>query len=247
MINNVRKTVLSVLNKNNYGYISPDDFNMYARQAQLEVFEQYFYNLNKANNAVNMRKVGVGYEGLNDKLTQDIDKFHVTAELAVSGDGFAAPSIATTNDVAFKIMGLDLYDTAPSTKAFVGTAELISQAKLRPLMASNLTAPSYSSAVYVENQGIITPYPEFDTPTLGQVEARYVRYPKDPKWTYMAFGNGEPLFDATATDFQDFEVSLSEETELINKILQMAGMSIREIEAVKQAGSEEVERKTDQG
>ena len=42
MINPVRKTVLSILNKNNYGYITPDDFNLYAKQAQLDIFDDYF-------------------------------------------------------------------------------------------------------------------------------------------------------------------------------------------------------------
>ena len=42
MINSVRNTVIAVLNKNNYGYISPSDFNLYAQQAQLELFMKYF-------------------------------------------------------------------------------------------------------------------------------------------------------------------------------------------------------------
>jgi hypothetical protein len=52
------------------------------------------------------------------------------------------------------------------------------------------------------------------------------------------------LFNGSATDFQDFEVSPSEESELINKILQMAGMSIREIKVVETADKEEEQRKT---
>ena len=46
MINSVRNTVLAVLNKNNYGYLSPQDFNLYCLQAQMDLFEDYFYNYN---------------------------------------------------------------------------------------------------------------------------------------------------------------------------------------------------------
>ena len=46
MIDDVRTTVLAVLNKNNYGYLSPMDFNLYAKQAQLEIFENLFYQYN---------------------------------------------------------------------------------------------------------------------------------------------------------------------------------------------------------
>ena len=58
MINSVRKTVQAVLNKNNYGYISPDDFNLYAKQAQMEIFEEYFTAYNKVVNMENARMAG---------------------------------------------------------------------------------------------------------------------------------------------------------------------------------------------
>ena len=45
-INEVRNTVLAIANKNNYGYISPSDFNLYAAQAQMDMFEDYFYQYN---------------------------------------------------------------------------------------------------------------------------------------------------------------------------------------------------------
>ena len=48
MINSVRNTVLAILNKNNYGYIAPNDFNLYAKQAQLDLFEDYFPTLSKS-------------------------------------------------------------------------------------------------------------------------------------------------------------------------------------------------------
>ena len=79
-----------------------------------------------------------------------------------------------------------------------------------------------------------------------EVNIEYLRYPRIPNWTYISISGGEPIFDSMANDFQDFEVGIAEETELINKILQMAGMSIREIQAVQQAGQEELERKTEQ-
>jgi hypothetical protein len=63
------------------------------------------------------------------------------------------------------------------------------------------------------------------------VSCYYVRYPKDPKWTYNLV-SGEPLFNQGAIDYQDFELPLTDEPTLVAKILQFAGMSIREIEAL---------------
>ena len=44
MINSVRNTVLSIVNKDNRGYISPEEFNLYSKQAQIEIYEKLFYD-----------------------------------------------------------------------------------------------------------------------------------------------------------------------------------------------------------
>ena len=56
MINEVRNTVMAVLNKDNNGYVTPEEFNLFARQAQLELFEEYFYDYSKAVVLMNKRK-----------------------------------------------------------------------------------------------------------------------------------------------------------------------------------------------
>ena len=46
-VNTVYNTVLSILNKEQRGYITPDEFNKLATQVQLEVFENYFEDINQ--------------------------------------------------------------------------------------------------------------------------------------------------------------------------------------------------------
>ena len=46
-IDTVYQRVLSIANKEQRGYITPQEFNLLANQAQLEIFEQYFYDLNQ--------------------------------------------------------------------------------------------------------------------------------------------------------------------------------------------------------
>ncbi len=41
-INNVYQSVLVITNKDNRGYITPDEFNRLAEQAQNEIFASYF-------------------------------------------------------------------------------------------------------------------------------------------------------------------------------------------------------------
>ncbi len=46
-VNTVYTTVLSILNKEQRGYITPDEFNKLATQVQLEIFENYFEDYNQ--------------------------------------------------------------------------------------------------------------------------------------------------------------------------------------------------------
>ncbi len=46
-IDTVHQKVLMFANKEQRGYITPQEFDMFADQAQKEIFEQYFYDLNQ--------------------------------------------------------------------------------------------------------------------------------------------------------------------------------------------------------
>ena len=46
-VNQVYQTVLLILNKEQRGYLTPDEFNKLATQVQLEIFESYFEDLNQ--------------------------------------------------------------------------------------------------------------------------------------------------------------------------------------------------------
>ena len=48
-IDKVYQTVLALANKEQRGYITPQEFNLFANQAQMDIFEQYFYDLNQFN------------------------------------------------------------------------------------------------------------------------------------------------------------------------------------------------------
>ena len=84
MINSVRNTVLSVANKNNFGYITPDDFNLYAKQAQLDIFENYFYQYNNWIVKQNARLSGSGYSDVVRNIEIVIDSFSSTVPLVYS-------------------------------------------------------------------------------------------------------------------------------------------------------------------
>jgi len=230
MINSVRNTVLSILNKNNYGYISPSDFNLFAKQAQLEIFESYFTDLNKAINAENARMSGTEYADMSKGISEVIDTFSVTNPLTQNAANvFFTPSQLTTSDDYYLL-----------NKVLAGgiEAEPVSHSKITMLNASLLTAPSVQYPAYTLQGDSITVFPAtFNQP--GDVQAQYIRYPFDPKWTYITLTNGEPVFDQSQPDFQNFELPIEDEPRLVYRILQMAGMSIREGDVYQFANAEE--------
>ena len=153
-----------------------------------------------------------------------------------SGNRFFTPSIATTGDDYYllnKVLVLN------------AEAEPVTHSRITMLANSNLTAPSAQYPAYtIDNPAagqVITLYPTGTTYAQGDVQCQYVRYPLDPKWTYITLANGEPVFNQSSTDYQDFEVPIDDETRLVYKILQMAGMSIREGDIFQYANAEEIQ------
>ena len=297
MINGVRNSVLSVLNKNNYGYISPSDFNLFATNSQMEIYEEYFSSYNKVINAENARASGVDYADIEQPIAEVLEYFLRTDYLSkISANKFSMPTLTTTGydtymllDVKCKpvilktgtntsVVSLQLVDSTALfttygiaagdvvtnlTTGLVSTvvsvlsntallldsniflavgnaytivsaatvvqAEKVINNKLSLLVNSNLTKPTVEFPVYALQGTELTFYP-VTISNKGQVEATYFRYPKVPKWTYITLANGEPVFDQSQSDYQDFELPPEDEYKLVTKILEYCGMSIRETE-----------------
>ena len=232
MINSVRNTVLSVINKNNFGYITPDDFNLYAKQAQLDIFENYFYQYNNWVVKQNARMSGSGYSDIVKSLEETIDIFSTTATLA-----YDLPSGTFDIPTDYYYLNSIRYN---NTKEI----DRVTQDKLMYLLSSNLTSPSTMFPVYSMEGASLTIYPDSID---SLVKAQYVRMPKDPKWTFTLLVGGAPLFDQSSLDYQDFEIPYSDEPLLVAKILQYAGISIRDADVYNFATSEETANKQTEG
>lgn len=301
MINSVRQTVMSILNKNNYGYISPSDFNLFAKQAQLDLFEDYFYSYNYQINKENGRSSGTGYADITKGLEEVIDTFSVTLPLLNSaGNEYFLPSLTTTSNDYYLINKILIHNEkitngttdglsgtntiVDSTKDFVALgvnvgdvvgiviggitknfnvlsvsatelvvntntitvqpldyyvykgdnikeAEKVSNSKITMLNNSILTKPNLTYPAYTMEALVAQAYPN-TVVGIGQLISQYIRFPFVPKWTFVTLTNGEPVFDPSQPDYQDFELPNDDEVNLISKILQYAGMSIREVAAV---------------
>lgn len=228
MINSVRNTVLSILNKNNYGYISPSDFNLFAKQAQMEIYEEYYSSYNKAINAENARISGTEYADIENPIAEVLEGFlrnDTLSQVAPATNQYYLPSLTTTGYAPYMISRLTCFDGTTR----LGDAEKIANARLYMLLDSMLTAPTEQFPAYIIEGNVISVYPDTIN-GVSSLKCSYFRLPKDPKWTYISLPNGEPAFDQSQPDYQDFELPGEDEYKLIMKILQYCGMSIREIQ-----------------
>jgi hypothetical protein len=298
MINSVRNAVLAILNKNNYGYISPSDFNLFAINAQMEIFEDLFKDYNLAINAENLRVSGTEYADTKKAIEEVMETFLTSKALVKkANNSFYQPSVITTGGSAFMINKVTVYpsiisngvstsavvdelecssadfitdgvaigdivsNTATnSTTTVIGIisstelnladdifalpgqvfyiynskvssiAEKVSNVDIARLNASNLTSPTTTYPSYTIIGDAITCYPNTIN-TYGAVVADYFRYPKDPKWTYSTLSSGDPVFNQSQPDYQDFELPSDYEYLLVAKILSYCGISIREVTA----------------
>jgi hypothetical protein len=226
MINDVRNTVLSIISKDNRGFITPLEFNQFAKQAQLEIFGQYIFNYSNAINKQNARMHGEGYTDIPKNMAEVIDSFSVFNSLNynVVTNKFNLPT-----DYFF----LDKVIYNNSTEV-----EKVSHRKILNLVNSNLTAPTAAYPVYTIDQNGILVYP---TSITTNITSQYLRYPKDPVWTYTTTPAGDPLFYPGAAEYQDFELPLDDFANLVIKILEYSGISIGDQEVVSAAKAEEVQ------
>jgi len=223
MINSVRNTVMSILNKDNNGYITPEEFNSFAKQAQLEIFTQYFFDFKNSKVSDYKGEYTSGYSDITKQIDQTIDYFSENVPLV-----YDTPSQKFIMPEGWFLLNALYYNQKQIEHA--------DQLKVYNLLQSNLTAPNELYPAYVMQGNEMTVYPL--TITSG-VETYYVRYPYDPKWTYTMV-NGSPLFNQSANDYQDFELTLSDFPKLVIKICEYAGTSIREQDVVSAAKQQEV-------
>ena len=230
MINSVRNTVLSILNKNNYGYISPSDFNLFAKQAQMEIYEEYYSSYNKTINAENARVSGTEYADIENPIAEVLEGFlrnDTLLQVAPTTNQYYVPSLVTTGYNFYMISRLTCFDSTGNVR--LGDAEKVANARIYMLLDSMLTSPTTKYPAYTIDGDIITVYPNTIN-GVSSLKCSYFKLPADPKWTYITLSNGEPAFDQSQPDYQDFELPFEDEYKLVMKILQYCGMSIREIQ-----------------
>ena len=248
-VDTVYQRVLAIANKEQRGYITPQEFNLLANQAQMDIFEQYFYDLDQFRN-----KPGndTTYSDMIDLIEEKIDIFERYREPVVMSSQTGETGQGT---LPFYYRMGELYSLCNNQFLEI---EKIPQNEIHHILNSPLTEPTVNRPVYVssvvprdnsgntqtstqQNEiGLSRSIQIYPTTITSNVVCNYIARPSDVEWSYTTVLD-EALYNANNST--DFDLHISEEPNLIVKILELAGIIIKQQDVYSIANQEELQAK----
>jgi hypothetical protein len=225
-VNEVYQTVLLILNKEQRGYMTPDEFNKIATQVQLEIFEKFFEDYNQY---IRMPKTDVEFASRMDHIREEFQVFEVTADASA----VVALSNVYTQPSGLHRFGSAFYTTGKNSPEI----EIVSSRDYHQLRLSPLTQPNTNFPVATYQGDKLTVYPQTANPLVSDISFNYIRKPANVVWAFTVGSLGQYIYDSGVAS-TDFEISDSQQTEVILKILQYAGIVIRDPNITQAAAQE---------
>ena len=211
-VNTVYQRVLAIINKEQRGYLTPQEFNTIANQAQLDIFEQYFYDLNQFGRIPGNQ---TDYADMLEILEEKISIFE-KVQISVSG--------GTTLPADLYRLG-SILTNCPSCRE----AEQLTQKEWLYILKSPIAQPSNEFPIFIRDNAGIKVYGDVSASTglATQITSGvYINYVKVPTTVEWAANSSTGLYNSATS--VNFELHESEETELVIKILALAGIVIKD-------------------
>jgi hypothetical protein len=225
-INKVYQTVLALANKEQRGYITPQEFNLFADHAQMDIFEQYFYDLNQFKRIPGN---DTNYSDMVNLIEEKIERFIVRSTRGGSTPFFRRAGFTQSSHT----IPQNFYRLVNVENLNGSSIEKLSWKDYEKAVLSPLTRGTKDRAISCIRDQIF-----FVCPPSDSIIMNYIKKPQKPNWTYIVV-NEKPLYNSTAEDHRDFDLHESEQKELVIKILQLAGISIKDYEVTQVAAEEE--------
>jgi hypothetical protein len=188
-INTVYKTVLLILNKEERGYVTPDELNKISAQVQLEVFEQYSEDLNQQ---LRIPQSDNDYADRVNNIDEKLAIFKTfgtatyDAATVPSNPYFTLPTTDTYgNTVEFYRLGSVVYNDDTEMQR-------LQRMEFYNIQKSPLTKSTESFPTYLfENEKLFVK-PDSITSNVG---VNFLRKPLDPRWGYYVGSVGQYIYD----------------------------------------------------
>lgn len=220
-VNTVYRTVLAVLNKEQRGYLTPDQFNRLGRQAQLELLEKSFYDYNRA--AARQARIGTNreYGDIAGNIKEKIDLFASQVTLTPTTGSVTEPN------TLYRLVGVFSADRLIEF-------EEVKKQEIPYLLSSKLNQPTTAYPIYYNEGNTIKILPSNYS---SNIIVDFIRKPSSPVWGYTTGTNNSYVYSASAST--DFELHDSDETDLVIKILALSGVIIKDPTVIQVAQQKE--------
>ena len=266
-VDTVYQKVLALANKEQRGYITPQEFNLLANKAQLEIFENYFHTLKTSYHKL---KNDMIYADETDNINAKLHPFKASSELVIQG--LTSNAIPLPSDL-YRIEGISwkLPITGTNTPnwsipvseegegSFSGInfqtipLEEMDWKEVIHTQDNHLTKATHSLPIYTRVPGdtrkiAIYPDPTGESQTYYTITEHIIYYwkkPTPPNWAYVIV-NGKALYNSSSGMSKNFELHDSEEEVLVTRILQLSGIIIESTGLIEVAMADKVSTKQEQ-
>ena len=215
----VYQRVLALANKEQRGYITPQEFNLLANQAQMTIFESYFFSKNIRDRQEPDRSNEVDETDISELLDRKLSAFQ-SYEPVTNGHTF--PPTVTVDNTNYDVFqtGLVLLGDEPCQKVSMHEAQRFKKSQ-RHMATTASQAPFYTDN-RVSMRDIVVYAGSVNETTTG-ITVECFRVPRTVNWTYVVV-NDNALYNASDTSRQDFELHQSEVDTVVTKVLELAGI-----------------------
>ena len=214
-VDTVYQRVLALANKEQRGYITPQEFNLLANQAQMAIFESYFYHKNAREVADASKSNEVDESNISQLIDAKLRPF--SRILSTDEQATVYPTTVNVNSVAYPIF--------QTGRVFHGgdVAQKVSLNQLEQYRRSIRHSLSADSPIYADSSVDGDDIVVFNNGAVvtSNVDVECFRIPVPANWAYVVV-NGKALYNSYAAT--DFELHRSEEDTLVTKILELAGI-----------------------
>jgi hypothetical protein len=208
-VDTVYKTVLLILNQQQRGYMTPDEFNKVSTQVQLNIFEKYEDDLNQQYRAP---QNDTEYANRVKNIEENLQFFQRTGATAYVGPHFT-------------LTPTDIYRLGSVFYKGTELTQYAQRNEITQLLLSPLTQPTTSFPIYLYENNLLYIYPT--TIIVGtDITISYLKTPADVVWAYGVGSLGQ--FEYNAGNSTDFELNISEQSNVIIRVLAYAGIIIND-------------------
>jgi hypothetical protein len=235
-VDSVYQRVLALANKEQRGYITPLEFNLLANQAQLDIFEKYFYDLDQAKRRDSDTTTFSDMEELIKNKLKPFTSMQIMPTPAItSGSQLSIGGNFPDNYRIGRIfvrMGDPVHDTYVVKKVEINDVLNLRNSKFHniglqrnPVYTESAHASNYDVEIFI---GGLPPH-------ANGVTCEVINKPNKVEWGYDVIAE-KALYNASKS--VNFQLHASEETNLVTRILELAGVIIQDPGVIQYADQE---------